>query len=222
MSRFFPPALTSGWRREITVFKKGEDENLYNVSERQKKLPKRCPMHGIDHITQMNIFYHAMNYTSKGIIDLAYCGAFKRKSTEEANQLIEDLANSNYRAPSETSGSSSRLRGSGVIELNKMSATEAKLDALMNKVSKQEIRNLYTHLMGTVEDEQRVLNDEGLANDGHYHMEEVQFFNGNRSYNFEPNTNLLTHYTPDLRNHENFSYGPLVQQGQRLVQNYQQ
>ena len=82
----------------------------------------------------MDIFYHGMSYTSKGIIDAACYGAFKRKSAEEANQLIEDVVKSNYRAPSETSGSSRRIRGSGVIELNKMSAIEAKLDALMNKV----------------------------------------------------------------------------------------
>ena len=130
-------------------------------------------MHGIDQITQMDIFYHAMNCTSKGIIDAACYGAFKRKSVEEANQLLEDLAKSNYRAPSKTSGSSSRPRGSGVIELNKMSTIEAKLDALMNKVSMQERRNQSAHLVGTVEDEQRVLNDEGLANDGPYHVEEV-------------------------------------------------
>ena len=92
-------------------------------------------MHGIDQITQMDVFYHPMNYTSKGIIDAACCGAFKRKNVEEANQLIEDLAKRNYRGPSETSGSSSRLRRSGVIELNKMLAIEAKLEALMNKIS---------------------------------------------------------------------------------------
>ena len=38
--------------------------------------------------------YNAMNYSPKGIIDAACCGAFKRKSAEEANQLIEDLAKS--------------------------------------------------------------------------------------------------------------------------------
>ena len=69
------------------------------------------------------------------------CSPFKIKSAEEANQLIEDLAKSNYRAPSETSGSSSKLRGSGVIKLNKMSTIEAKLDALINKVSVQERKN---------------------------------------------------------------------------------
>ena len=48
--------------------------------------------------------------------------------------MIEDLAKCNYRASSEISESSSRLKGSGVIELNRISAIEAKLDALMNKM----------------------------------------------------------------------------------------
>ena len=154
-------------------------------------------MHGIDQITQMDIFYHALNYASIGIIDGSCYGAFERKCAKEANQLIEGLAKRNYIGPSKTlgSGSSSRLRGCGVIELNKMSAIEAKLDALMNKVSIQERRNQSAYLVETVEDEQRVLNDEGVANDGPYHVEEVQFVNGNRSYNCKPNTNLPTHYT---------------------------
>ena len=80
MSKFFPPALTSKRRGEIIVFKKGEDESLYTTWERFKRLLKRCPMHGIDLTTQMDIFNHSMNYTSKGIIDGAYYGAFKRKS----------------------------------------------------------------------------------------------------------------------------------------------
>ena len=40
-------------------------------------------MHGIEKMTQMDIFYHAMNYTSKGTVDTASRGAFKRKSAEE-------------------------------------------------------------------------------------------------------------------------------------------
>ena len=91
-------------------------------------------MHGIDFITQMDIFYHSMNYASKGIIDIACCGAFKRRSAEEARQLIEDLVKCNYKAPSGASGSSSRMKGSDVIELNRMTAIEAKFDALMNKI----------------------------------------------------------------------------------------
>ena len=67
LGRFFPPSLTSERRREIIVFQQGEDESLYVAWERFKRLLKRCPMHGIDLKTQMDIVYHALNDTSKGI-----------------------------------------------------------------------------------------------------------------------------------------------------------
>ena len=92
MSRFFPPALIAKRRGEIIVFKQGEDESLYTAWERFKRLLKRCPMHGMELTTQMDIFYQAMNYTSKGIIDASYCGGFKRRSANEVSQVIEDLA----------------------------------------------------------------------------------------------------------------------------------
>ena len=44
-----------------------------------------------------------------------------------------------------------------------MLAIEAKLDTLMNKVSMQERSNRSAHLVGTVENQQKGLNDEGLA-----------------------------------------------------------
>ena len=72
-------------------------------------------MHRIDLKTQMDIFYHSMNYTSKGIIDAACGGAFRRRRVEEARQLIEDLARCNMRPPSESSRSSSRAKGNGMI-----------------------------------------------------------------------------------------------------------
>ena len=97
------------------MFKQEEDESLYNAWERFKILFKRCHMHGIDLTTQMDIFYHAMNYASKGIIDASCCRACKRINAEEARQLIEDLAKCNYKAPSEALGSNIRLRGSGLI-----------------------------------------------------------------------------------------------------------
>ena len=109
-------------------------------------------MHGIDLTTQMDIFYHAMNYASKGIIDASYYGAFKRRSAEEARQLIEDLAKCNYKAPSEASRSSSRLRGSGLIELNRMTTIEAKLDTVMNKLGSNEMRMHTTHEVGPVKE----------------------------------------------------------------------
>ena len=123
MSIFFPPALTIERRGEIIVFKQGEDESLYIAWERFKRLQKRCPMHGIDLTTQIYIFYLAMNYAC--IIDESCCGAFKRRSAEEARELMEDLAKCNYKAPSKASGSSSRMKGNGLIGLDRMTAIEA-------------------------------------------------------------------------------------------------
>ena len=89
LGRFFPPSLTSERRREIIVFQQGGDESFYVAWERFKRLLKRSPMRGIDLKTRMDIVYHALNDTSKGIIDASCCGAFKRKSAEEARDLIE-------------------------------------------------------------------------------------------------------------------------------------
>ena len=146
---------------------------------------------------------------------------FKRKSVEEAKHLIEDLAKCNYKAPSEISESSSKLKGSGVIELNRMTTIEEKLDALMNKMGNHDRRMHSAHEVGTVdENEKRNSAEEGLAHEGPYQVEEAQYLNANKSYKFKPNLNLPTHYTPALRNHENFSYGGGAQQGPRLVQNF--
>ena len=67
------------------------------LRDRFKRLMKRCLMHRIELTTHMDIFYHAMNYTSKGIIYASYYGGFKRRSAEEARRVIEDLANASTR-----------------------------------------------------------------------------------------------------------------------------
>ena len=138
MSRFFPPTLTAERRGEIIIFKQGE-----------------MTMHGIDLTTQMDIFYHATNYAFKGIIDVSCCGAFKRRSVEEARELIEDLAKCNYKASSEASRSSSGMKGNGLIRLDRMIAIEANLDAMRNKLRNNERRMHTAHEVVAVEERNR-------------------------------------------------------------------
>ena len=97
-----------------------------------------------------------------------------------------------------------------------MTTIEEKLDALMSKMWNQERIMHSANEVGAI-DEIRKRNsvEEGLAHEGPYQVEETRYLNANRSYNFKPNLNLSTHYTPALRNHENFSYGGGAQQGQR-------
>ena len=177
-------------------------------------------MHGIDLKTQMNIVYHALNDTSKGIIDASCCGAFKRKSAKEVRDLIEDLVKCNMKAPSEFSRGN--IRGKGVMELSKMTAMEVKLDAIMHRMNKQERKMHTAHEIGAVEREALRRSAEIPTEEDAYEVEEVKYANEPRSYHFKPNPNLPTHYSPALRNHENFSYAGGALQGPRHGQNPQQ
>ena len=116
--------------------------------------------------------------------------------------MTEDLSKCNYKAPSEASGSNSRLRGSGLIELNRMTAIEAKLGAVMNKLVSNE-RSMHTaHEVGAVNEGTRS-SVEGPIEEEPYQVKEAKYMSEQRSYHFKPNPNLPTHYTPELRNHEN-------------------
>ena len=97
-----------------------------------------------------------------------------------------------------------------------MIAIEAKLDAVMNKLGSNERRMHTAHEVGAVDEgERRKSAEEGQNHEVFYQVEEAQYLNATRSYTFKPNPNLPTHYTPTLRNHENFSYGGGAHQGQR-------
>ena len=179
-------------------------------------------MHGVDLKTQMDNFYHSINDTSKGIIYASCCGAFKRKSAEEAKGLIEDLAKCNMKAPSESSGSNSITRGSRVIELNRMTAMEEKLDVIMHKLGNQEKKLHFAHEIRAVERDGIRRSAKGPIDEDPYQVEEAKYLNKQRSCHFKPNPKFPTHYNPALRNHKNFSYGGRASQGPRHGQNFQQ
>ena len=120
--------------------------------------------------------------------------------------MIEDLSKCNYKTPSKASGSSSRLKGNCLIGLDRMTAIEAKLDAVMNKLGNSE-RRMHTAHEVEVVDERSRRSAERLDDEEPYQVEETKYINKQRSCHFKPNPNLPTHNTPALRNHENFSYG---------------
>ena len=112
--------------------------------------------------------------------DASYCRAFKRISAEQARQLTKDLAKCNYKAPSEASGSSSRLRGSGLIEMNRMTAIEAKLDAVINKLGSNERRMHTAHEAGAVNEGTRS-SSKGPVEEEPYQVEETKYMSEQRS-----------------------------------------
>ena len=93
------------------------------------------------------------------------------------------------------------------MELSKMTAMEAKLDAIMHRIDKQERKMHTAHEIEAVEREAMRRSAEIPIEEESYGVEEAKYVNEPRSYHFKPNPNLPTHYNPVLRNHENFSYG---------------
>ena len=75
------------------------------------------------------------------------------------------------------------------------------------------------HEIGAVEREQMRRSADVPIEEDSYGDEEVKYVSERRNYHFKPNPNLPTHYSPALRNHENFSYGGGALQGPRHGQN---
>ena len=93
------------------------------------------------------------------------------------------------------------------MELSKMTTIEAKLDAIMHSMDKQERKIPTAHEIGAVERELMRRSVDVPTEEDSYGVEEVKYVNDPRNYHLKPNPNLPTHYSPALRNHENFSYG---------------
>ena len=112
------------------------------------------------------------------------------------------------------------------MELSKMTTMEAKLDAIMHRMDKEERKMHTAHEIGAVERELMIRSADVPTEEDSYGAEDVKYVNEQRSYHFNPNPNLPAHYNPTLRNHDNFSYGGGAlhgpRQGQHPQQGYQQ
>ena len=84
-----------------------------------------------------------------------------------------------------------------------MTAIEAKLEVVLNKLGSNERRMHIAHEVGAVEERIR-RSAKGVIDEEPYQVQETKYMNEKRSYHFKPNPNLPTHYTPALRNMKTF------------------
>ena len=75
------------------------------------------------------------------------------------------------------------------MELGKMTAIEAKLDAIMHRMDKQERKMHTTHEIGAVEKEQMRRSAKVPTEEDSYGVEEVKYVNELRNYHFKTNPN---------------------------------
>ena len=96
LAKFFPPTKTAKLRNDITSFVQFDNESLYEVWEHYKELMRRCPHHAIPKQLLVQTFYNGLIGHLRTIVDAAAGGALMGKSSNEAFDLLEEMAANNY------------------------------------------------------------------------------------------------------------------------------
>ncbi|KAK2354700.1 hypothetical protein QL285_092185 [Trifolium repens] len=66
LAKYFPPVKNAKMRNEITSFRQGEDESLFDAWERYKEMLRQCPHHGIPVCIQLETFYNGSHRATMG------------------------------------------------------------------------------------------------------------------------------------------------------------
>ncbi|GAU51545.1 hypothetical protein TSUD_414080 [Trifolium subterraneum] len=95
--RYFPIHKFLERRNDITNFEQGESESLYDAWERFKLCLKKWPKHGLDNHAQMQHFTQGLRAQTRMLLDASVGGSLKNKDESEASELVEAMAQNEYR-----------------------------------------------------------------------------------------------------------------------------
>ncbi|XP_071917972.1 uncharacterized protein [Coffea arabica] len=92
LDKYFSASRAASLRKEICEIKQHPGESLYEYWEWFKKLCRMCPQHQISEQLLMQYFYEGLLFRDRSIIDAASGGALVNKTSQEARELIERMA----------------------------------------------------------------------------------------------------------------------------------
>ena len=92
LNKFFPPACTNALMREIQNFYEKPGEPFAIVWERYKDLLYALPHHGLDVGQIVSYFHQGHSLNNKQYIQMMCAGVFYEKSTREAVQFFDTIA----------------------------------------------------------------------------------------------------------------------------------
>ncbi|KAL5184034.1 hypothetical protein HKD37_17G047806 [Glycine soja] len=81
---------------EISSFHQFPDESLSEALDRFHGLLQKTPTHGFSELVQINIFIDGLRPHSKQLLDVSAGGKIKLKTSDEAMELIENMAASDH------------------------------------------------------------------------------------------------------------------------------
>ncbi|MCH91038.1 hypothetical protein A2U01_0011962, partial [Trifolium medium] len=144
LDRYFPIHKFLERRAEISNFEQLDNETLYDAWERFKVCLKRCPNHGFDGHSQMQMFTQGLRPQTRMILDASAGGSLKNRDGVEVRELLESMAQNEYRAQNDRGA---KKKG-GLLELDAQSALLAQqklmssqLESMMKLISTSQPTN---------------------------------------------------------------------------------
>ena len=92
LSKYFPPSRAARVRSVLVSFHQHPSESFYESWERFKDLEMSCPHHGLEKWFLVDLFYRGLSPEQRQIVDTFSGGTIASKSSIEAWQTCEDLA----------------------------------------------------------------------------------------------------------------------------------
>ncbi|XP_071939272.1 uncharacterized protein [Coffea arabica] len=199
LEKFFPASRAASLRKEICSIKQYSGESLYDFWERFNKLCARCPQHQISEQLLIQYFYEGLQSTDRSIIDAASGGALANKTSREAWDLIEAMAENSQQFGFRESNPTRRVNEAetSFIQQQLSELTSAVRQLAMRDTPRAKVCGICTS-MDHCTDSCPILQEDGA--------EQVNMAGGVPApcRQYDPYSNT---YNPGWRDHPNLSYG---------------
>ncbi|KAI4299957.1 hypothetical protein L6164_033378 [Bauhinia variegata] len=132
LTRYVSPSKSAKLRIEITSFHRQEGEPLSDAWEHYNEILRQCPHYSFEFWIQVQSFYNGLLPHARSMVDATAGGALNFKTSEQAWDLLEMMANNEYQRQGERV-----VVKKGIMEVNTLNALLAQ-----NKIMTQQLVNL--------------------------------------------------------------------------------
>ena len=101
LTKFFPPVKIAQLVQEINTFEQLEGENLAEAWDRFHELLRKCPHHRLTRWMRVHTFYNGLRNATRTVIDASAGGSLMKKTTDQAYEILEDVATNTNQWPRE-------------------------------------------------------------------------------------------------------------------------
>ena len=133
LTKFFPPSKIAQLVQEINTFGQLEGENLAEAWDRFHELLRKCPHHRLTRWMQVHTFYNGLRNATRTMIDASAGGALMKKTTDQAYEILEDVATNTNQWPRERATPVNSVGGTDNAILNNLVNHVAQLTKQLNR-----------------------------------------------------------------------------------------